>query len=64
MYPNQCTDVEIGLNQPLDSANTTNIRDKRLRTEMTVLRETVVKDEIKAEWKKNNYHLAVLLKFL
>ena len=43
---NRCTDVEIDLNQTLDSVNTTNIRDKRLRIEMTVLREMVVKDEM------------------
>ena len=61
---NRCSDVEIDLNQTLDGVNTTNIRDKRLRIEMTVLREMVVKDEIKVEWTKNDYHLAVLLKYL
>ena len=47
-----------------DGINITNIHDKRLRTEMTVLREMVEKDEIKLEWIKNDYHLAVLLVYL
>ena len=54
MYLNWCTDVETDPNQPLDGVNTTKIRDKRLCTEMKVLREMVEKDEIKLEWIKDD----------
>ena len=41
-----------------DAVNTTNIRDKQLRIEMTVKKEMVEKDQIKLEWIKKDYKLA------